>query len=165
MPLWIQSQTIHLTPAQETRVKQIFTPSKIKDISKGIQNERRQQLVIQSLQSKIDSLKFLASAKDIIITNYGNEILLLNNKIRNINNEENEVADNQLKDARKPFLGLHLKVRAALIEFEPSTINYYSSLSYDLKKFSVGIMLWTNSTTELPQRNVFYGPFIAYNIF
>jgi len=158
-----------LTPNQTSRVQEIFTPSKIKDLAKGIQNERRQRLVIISLQDKIDSLKTVAFSKDKIISKYGNEIIHLNEQLRKTNDEENEVADIQLKDAKKPFLGLHLYTRAVVQNFEPSTINFSATLSYDLKKFSVGMAAWSTSMSNDAgntfKSTMFYGPFVEYKIF
>jgi hypothetical protein len=163
MPLWILSQNITLTPAQETRVKQIFTPEKIIDISKAIDNEQRQYLEILSLQGKIDSLKILAQKKDVIIAGFVNEISTLNKSIQALSAEEDTVSDNQLKDARKPFLGLHLSGRAQTQEIQLDRLMFSIDLSYTFEKINFGASVWTQY--ELDKSTFYYGPFIEYKFF
>jgi hypothetical protein len=164
------TQTEKPTKEQQSKIDAIFTADYVIETSKIVSNEAIQHDLIKLLESKIDSLKIIAKKKDEIITKYGNEIILLNNQIRQTNLEENEVADNQLKQAKKPFLGLHLKTRLTFQEFDVSKMNFSGNLSYDLKKFSVGLSGWTQSIQDINNptsynSEMFYGAFVQYNIF
>lgn len=57
MMLSTYSQSIQLTPDQQTRIDTLFTPEKIIEYSKSISNELRQKDTITSLQNKIKTLK------------------------------------------------------------------------------------------------------------
>jgi len=166
------TQNVKPTQSQEKRIQQIFDPSYIIETSVIVSNEEKQYEIIKGLESKIDSLKSAALSKDRIISKYGNEIILLNQQIRDANNKENNVADNQLKQAKKPFLGLHLRSRLIVQEFKLERINLSLNLSYDLKKFSFGISGQSFTTPNLDNINnityesKFYsGAFIEYKFF
>jgi len=163
MPLWIQSQSITLTPTQANRVKEIFTPEKIIDVSKAIDNEKRQYQTIIELQHKIDSLKVLAQKKDVIIANFISEISQLNKSIQDLSKQSDEVSDTELKSAKKPFLGLHLTGRAQTQELQLDRLMFSVDLSYSLKKLSFGATTWTQY--ELGKSEFYYGPFVEYKFF
>jgi len=158
MPLWTLSQTTSLTPEQKRRVTKIFTADKILDVSKAIDNEKRKEMEIIQLQDKIDSLKVLAQKKDVLIDSFTSEIITLNNFIRELSKEEDEVADEQLKNAKKPFLGLHLN--AGILSRElTSDLSLQVDLSYKLDKFSVGFRSWSRDV------GITYGPYVNYKFF
>ena len=162
------SQTIQPTKEQQAIINTLFTPEKIIEYSKVISNESVQYTIIKNLEAKIDSLKVLASQKDEVILKYGTEIVALNNLIRDTNNEENEVADNQLKDAKKPFLGLHLDIQLQTRQLELNHAMFSTNLYYRLKKVTFGATLWTQSEStdgNTFTNKVYYGPFVKYNIF
>lgn len=167
MPLWILSQNTGLTPEQESRVLEVFTPEKIIDVSKAIDNEKRQYVIILQLQSKIDSLKALAAEKDIIISDFKNEIVSLNKDLERVNNEENDVADAQLKNAKKPFLGLHLTTRVYSQKFQTDKLSLQTNLYYKLEKLTLGISFWGQHEPVLDtfEHNFYYGPYIEYKLF
>ena len=167
MPLWILSQNITLTKEQESRVKEIFTPEKIIEVSKGLDNEKRQSIVIEELQSKIDSLKVISVKKDKLIDGYIKSINNLSIKILALNEEEEDVSDDILKNAKKPFLGLHFKLGVIAQEFKLERFNAFADLSYDLSKFSVGVKGWSQSLLieDKITNQLFYGPFLVYKIF
>lgn len=163
------TQDVKPTQSQKKRIQQIFDSNYIIESSIIISNEEKQYKIIKKLEAKIDSLKNIAFIKDEIINKYGDEIILLNKKIRAINNEENNVSDNQLKQAKKPFLGLHLKTKLTLQEFQINRINFSINLSYDFKTISIGLRGWTQSILDplivQYKSEIFYGPFIEYKIF
>ena len=163
MPLWILAQSIVLTPAQETRVKQIFTPEKIIDISKAIDNEKRQYQEILSLQAKIDSLKTIASKKDVLISKFTSEVLALNKIIRELSSQEDDIADEQLDYVKAPFLGLHLKGRVQTQDIQVDRLMFSVDLSYSFRKLEVGATAWTQYNTV--NSSFYYGPFIEYKFF
>lgn len=166
------SQTIVPTEKQKNRINDLFTPEKIIKYSETISNEKEQYKIIKSLESKIDSLKVISLKKDLKIEKYIDEIIFLNNQIREANNQENEVSDDLLENAKKPFLGLHLKTRLILQEFDFNKINLSLNLSYDLKQFSIGIngqsiSIQNQSITNnvVYESKIYYGAFIDYKIF
>lgn len=168
IPLWTLSQNIDLTPEQKARVEYIFTPQKIIDVSKGLDNEKRQAIHIKELEQKIDSLKAISLRKSDLINKFITEISNLNKIITDLNREEDEVSDDQLDDARKPFLGLHLKAGIVVQQFQLQQFNGFIDLTYDFDKVSIGVKGWTNSVS-LPDNtittNLYYGPFVTYKFF
>jgi hypothetical protein len=159
-----------MTPAQEKRRNEIFTAEKIIDISKAIDNEKRQYETIIELQFKIDSLKAIAIKKDSLVMAFSNQISVLNSELLRINNEENNVSDDELKIAKKPFLGFHSRARINLQELDYKKINFSINLSYDFKFVSLGIYGETFSVRETNfsksfNTEMYYGLFIEYKIF
>lgn len=168
MPLWILSQTTDLTKEQKTRVLEIFTPEKIIDVSKAIDNEKRQYTVILELQAKIDSLKALAAVKDKIITQFRDDIVSLNAEIERITKEENDVADTQLKKAKKPFLGLHSTIRIHTQGFQTDKISGQANVYYKFEKLTLGVSSWSQSEPVFDgtfKQNFYIGPYLEYKLF
>lgn len=163
------SQSTKITQAQKEKIENIFTADYIIEISAIISNEKHQIEIIKSLEKKIDSLKTLSKSKDILISKYAKDVIQLNEVIRDVQQKEDVVSDNQLKASKKPFLGLHLKLRSESENFDLKRINFSVNLSYDLKDFSIGIKGAVNQIPDI-NNNVYksefyYGPFIEYKIF
>lgn len=162
------SQVITMTPEQLERRDKIFTAEKIIDISKAIDNEERQYVEIIGLQNKIDSLKAIVKEANSSAIAFSNEIDRLRKELRDVNDEMDEVNDDRVKNAKKPFLGLHSYARIKLQEFDYKKINFHLNLSYDFKYVSLGVYGETFSFELEPRKydtEVYYGIFAQYKIF
>lgn len=54
-------QIINTTPEQDQKIREITTPENLIEWSKGLSNEKRQRIVIDSLQSDIKQLKLISN--------------------------------------------------------------------------------------------------------
>lgn len=172
MKLSMYSQNIQPTKNQQAAIDTLFTPEKIIKYSAIISNEEKQYAIIRSLEKKIDSLKKTSILKDIKLQKYIDEVLVFNKQIRSANKQENKVSDNQLKKSKKRFLGFHLRSRITVQDFKINNINLALSLSYDLQKFSIGIVGQSfttpvlNNINNITYESRFYsGAFIEYKFF
>lgn len=164
----ILSQTITLTPEQIKKRNEIFTAEKIIDISKAIDNEKRQYEVIIDLQNKIDELKAIAKKKDSLVVAFSNENKILLKKLSEVRGDIDQNNEDILDQVKKPFLGLHSRAGLKVQEFDYKKINFYLNLSYDFKFLSLGLYGETFSMQMDPnkyQTEVNYGLFIEYKIF
>ncbi len=91
------SQSINTTPEQEQRIKDLVTPERLIEWSKGLSNEQDQRVAIDTLESQLKELKSIA-----------NELYLKNNialvKIDSLNQKsiiDNSNYKNQLKEETK----------------------------------------------------------------
>ena len=158
-----------MTPAQKKRVQEIFTPEKIIDMSKGLDNEQRQYGVILELQDKIDSLQTIVRDMKSLAMVFSSKIDSLQGRLNDINSEKDKISDKRIKNAKKRFLGLHSKARLSFVDMDYRKINGMATLYYDFDILSVGAFLqnFTFRPESSPkyETQFFYGIFIEYKIF
>lgn len=138
MTLSMLSQNTDTTKEQKKRIKQVFTPEKIIDISKGLSNEQRQSVQIDSLQKIID-------AKDKIISDLKaehlktlTEIAKSNKVVKETTSEVDSISDHQLKKERFRWKGLHLYGGVEIPDFNFESTQINSELMYELEKVEFG---------------------------
>lgn len=131
------SQTTSITKEQESRLNSILTPEKIIDISKGLSNEKRQAIVIDSLQDKIDALK------DVIekLKNEHKTTLIQiakNNSIaRESSVKEDSISDSQLMKSKLKGLHFYGFIEVPKLDFENTSFG--AELLYELKTIELGV--------------------------
>ncbi len=140
------SQTTNITKQQKSRINNIFTPSKIIDISKGISNEERQVKEIDSLQAIIDF-------KDNVIEELKKEHLKTLTEIAKHNktaeettNLVDDISDNELKKERNRWRGLHLYAGIEVPEFEFNRMLLNTELMYEMERIEFGFRGGINQT-------------------
>lgn len=161
------SQATGITPNQKKQIEDIFTPEKIIEVSKGLTNEKRLSDSIVSLQKKIKNLKEISDEQDRRIDVLTLELIAANQFIRNSIDQVDNIADEELRFAKKPFLGLHLRGRIDLMQFDYKQPNLSVTLSYDLESISIGTSFFT---LGVPNNNEYtitgtYSVFAAYKFF
>lgn len=122
MTLSMYSQTIPLTPQQEQRIRDLFTPEKIIEYSKSLSNEERQRDTILSLENKIKELKLINKSlyentkKTLIkIDNLNTSIESMNLTYLNNLKEKSKLFKRQLTKERLKIGGIGLVVIVSLI--------------------------------------------------
>lgn len=141
------SQVTNITKEQKNRIKTIFTPARIIEISKGISNEERQVKEIDSLQKIIDF-------KDSVIEELKKEHLKTLTEIAKFNKTAKEttevvddISDNQLKKERNRWKGLHLYAGLEIPEIKFTNPEFNSELMYELERFEFGLRAAANPIT------------------
>lgn len=133
------SQVIDTTPQQKKRIEEIFTPEKIVEVSKGLSNEQRQKL-------EIDSLLKIIIFKDDIIEQIREEHVKTLTEIAKANaiakettKEVDEISDEQLRKERFKWKGLHLYGGIEVPNFEFNSISINTELMYELERIEFGL--------------------------
>ena len=133
------SQTTNITKLQKERIKAVFTPAKIIDISKAISNEERQAKEIDSLHAIIDFKENVIEElkKEHLKTLV--EIAKYNETAKETTEIVDDISDNQLKKERNRWKGLHLYAGVETPKFEFTQIYFNTELMYELEKFEFGL--------------------------
>lgn len=159
MTLSMSSQTT-TTPKQDRRIKAIFTPEKIIDISKGLSNEERQRLQIDSLQ-KIIALKenIIEQLKQEHLTTL-TEIAKSNTIAKESTEEVDKISDEQLKKERFKWAGLHLYGGFETPKIDFRNIELNMELMYEFERFEFGVKGIGGATEQLDKTEFVFDYFI-----
>jgi len=133
------SQNTDITKEQKKRIKEVFTPEKIIDISKGLSNEQRQAIQIDSLQKMLDEKdKIIEALKEKHLETL-TEIAKNNQIIRETTSQVDSISDHQLKKERFRWKGLHLYGGVEIPDFELQTTQFNAELMYEFERFEFGL--------------------------
>jgi hypothetical protein len=156
-----------MTPDQQKRANEIFTPEKIIDISKAISNEAELIKQVDSLEKK------LKKANDIIETqreshqNLLNEFSYLTGLLEQYNGSITQTPTTEPKQSKSIVSGFQLSPYLFLQDFNYKQVNFSLNLKYTVKQFYVKLSGGTMSSPELnlTQRQLYSTIGIGYNIF
>ena len=139
------SQTTNITELQKERIKALFTPAKIIEISKAISNEERQAKEIDSLHAIIDFKENVIEELKKEHLKTLTEIAKFNKVAKETTETVDDISDNQLKKERNRWKGLHLYAGIEIPEIKFTNPEFNSELMYELERFEFGLRAAANS--------------------
>lgn len=137
----------------------ILSKDKTIDQAKIILDWTRQKDTIASLQDKIDKLKEIVEKQSKTQERSLNEISSLNEFIRGLVKEENDVSDDMLDKEKFKWKGFHFRLFTEIDEFDFNQIKFGGRLNYEMNKFDLSLIGNTDNI------GFTYSGVISYKIF
>lgn len=161
------SQTTDITKLQKERIEAVFTPDKIIEISKGLSNEERQAKEIDSLYKIIDSKDKTIELLKEEYTETLIQIAKHNQLATDSSVTIDDISDNQLKEEKRKWKGLHLYAGIGVPKFQFDEIVFSAELMYELERFEFGFNGSMAPSIELDNNNYqfYYYLRFRYKIF
>lgn len=136
-----------ITEIQKNRIKDIFTPEKIIDISKGLSNEKNQDSIIKLRDSQIKELELKVKSLSEEHLKTLQEIAKQNSIAIETTNQVDSISQKQLKKERFKWKGLHLYIGAEVPEISVNNTIINSELMYEFSKIEFGLKGEVNSVS------------------
>lgn len=118
----------------------ILSEEKTIDQAKIIKDWQRRGQIIKDLELKLEKATKALEESTKSREKALNEILALNEHLRNLTEKENNISDTQLKKEKNKWSGLHLYITTGIERFKLDRTNFSLNLRYELKRWEVGIV-------------------------